>query len=178
MVQNRSKMLQNWSKSFKIGPKSTKMVQNGPKLSKIGPIWSKPTENDPKMVPNGSKSVQNGTEWYKMVQQLILGDFRNSAKSFRGISPLQPTVKKNSSKTEIATENGVNLGATKKNREKTFWKKNSTQVDRGVSTWRWTGGCPPGGGQGGCPPGGQNFLYGKKKVPKKFRANRFFSSPS
>ena len=60
------------------------MRQNGPESAKIGPKHSKIAQNCPNLVQIGPKSVQNGPNW-------ILREFRNSAKSFLGISPLPPT---------------------------------------------------------------------------------------
>ena len=116
IVQNRFKSVQNRPRSFKIGTKCSKIGQNRFKIDQNGSKWSKMLQNWSKFGQNWSKKSQMGQNRYKSVQngpKQILGSFEILL-SLLGAFPLyclQPTKKVFFSlKTEIGTENGVNLG--------------------------------------------------------------------
>ena len=99
----------------------------------------------PKSVQDRSKSAENEPKWsqmgqnrYKMVQRRILGDSRNSAKSFRGISPLQPAAKKNLSKLKLPLKlsTWVENQIFKKNRKKNHGCPKFTPLSVAISVLR------------------------------------------
>ena len=79
----------------------------------LGQNRSKFGQNQPKMIQNGPKWVKIGTKWYHMAQNGFFGTFE-ILPSLLGAFPLYSLQLKKkrvfSLKTEIATENGVNLG--------------------------------------------------------------------